>query len=139
MIVKFICLAYEHGFYQNKRSLCVYKQILKLQPGRNDVSLRLAEMYENLQLVSDALSTYEQAASAFAREGDIDRALEILTNNGVEIPIVVKHRQFTINIKYRLGEIVRYGHNEDLTKFAESRVQGIVFDLKEYLNDITNQ
>lgn len=91
----------------------------------------------NLIEINDVIEILQELA--LDDDEHIDRALEILTNNGIEIPIEVKHRQFTINIKYRLGEIVRYVHNEDLTKIAESRVQGIVFDLKEYLNDISNQ
>lgn len=85
----------KQGFFL--KAVAVYKQILKLQPGRNDVSLRLAEMYENLQLVSDALSTYEQAASAFAREGDIDRALETLGKMAAldpeNIPVRIKYAE----------------------------------------------
>ncbi len=64
------------GFFL--KAVAVYKQILKLQPGRLDVQLKLAEMYENLQLVSDALQTYEQVAQAYARSGDVDRALSTL-------------------------------------------------------------
>ena len=85
----------KQGFFL--KAVAVYKQILKLQPSRNDVSLRLAEMYENLQLVSDALSTYEQAASAFAREGDIDRALETLGKMAAldpeNIPVRIKYAE----------------------------------------------
>ncbi|MEM8676270.1 MAG: hypothetical protein AAGF83_20755 [Cyanobacteria bacterium P01_G01_bin.67] len=91
----------------------------------------------NLIEINDVIEILQELA--LDNDEHIDRALEILTNNCVEIPIQVKHRQFTIKIKYRLGEIVRFVHNEDLTKIAESRVQGIIYDLKEYLNDISNQ
>ena len=66
----------DQGFFL--KAVAVYKQILKLDPTRLDVSLALAEMYEQLQLVSDALSTYEHVASAYARAGDIDNALSTL-------------------------------------------------------------
>ncbi|MEM7604944.1 MAG: tetratricopeptide repeat protein [Myxococcota bacterium] len=66
----------EQGFFL--KAVAVYKQIIKLQPGRLDISTRLAEMYENLQLVSDALSTYEQIAGAHARNGDVENMLQVL-------------------------------------------------------------
>ena len=64
------------GFFL--KAVAVYKQILKLDPSRLQVSLSLGEMYEKLQLVSDALSTYEHVASTYARNGDIEAALETL-------------------------------------------------------------
>ncbi len=59
----------EQGFFRN--ALAVYMQILKLDPTRLDVSLEIAAMYEQLQLVNDALVTYEQVATAYARQGDM--------------------------------------------------------------------
>ena len=69
----------------------------------------------------------------------IDQALDILATNGVEIPTEVKNRQFANDIKHRLGEIVRFIHNEDLTKVAQSRIDGITYDLIEYLNSLSNE
>ena len=48
------------GFFL--KAVAVQKQILKLDGSRLDVHLRLGEMYEQLQLVSDALATYETVA-----------------------------------------------------------------------------
>ncbi|MCB9603390.1 MAG: tetratricopeptide repeat protein [Sandaracinus sp.] len=83
------------GFFL--KAVAVYKQILKLQPGRLDITLRLAEMYENLQLVSDALQTYEQVAGAYAREGNIDRALATLGKmtelDPENVPIRIKYAE----------------------------------------------
>lgn len=121
----------KQGFFL--KAVAVYKQILKLQPGRNDVSLRLAEMYENLQLVSDALSTYEQAASAFAREGDIDRALETLGKmaglDPENIPVRIKYaealskagRRDEAGNEFEAGaELLReQGRMDDYVKVAE--------------------
>lgn len=121
----------KQGFFL--KAVAVYKQILKLQPGRNDVSLRLAEMYENLQLVSDALSTYEQAASAFAREGDIDRALETLGKMAAldpeNIPVRIKYaealskagRRDEAGNEFEAGaELLReQGRMDDYVKVAE--------------------
>ena len=90
----------------------------------------------NLIDINDVVEMLQEIA--LDNDEHIDQALEILTNNGIEIPIEVKHRQFTNDVKYRLGEIVRFIHNEDLTKVAESRVQGIIYDLEEYLSGISN-
>ena len=75
---------------------------------------------------------------ALNNDEHIDQALDILASNGVEIPTEVKHRQFSNDIKHRLGEIVRFIHNEDLTKVAQSRIDGITYDLIEYLNSLSN-
>lgn len=83
------------GFFL--KAVAVYKQILKLQPTRLDITVRLAEMYENLQLVSDALQTYEQVASAYARDGNIDRALATLGKmtelDPENVPIRIKYAE----------------------------------------------
>lgn len=64
------------GFF--RKAVAVHKQILKLDPSRLDIQLELAKSYENLQLVSDALHTYEQIASTYAQAGNIEKALELL-------------------------------------------------------------
>ncbi len=66
----------QQGFFL--KAVAVFKQILKLDPARLDVQLKLAEMYEQLQLVSDALQTYEMVAGTYARAGDMERALTTL-------------------------------------------------------------
>lgn len=76
---------------------------------------------------------------ALSHNKHLDQALEILASNGVEIPIEVKNRQFANDVKHRLGEIVRFIHNEDLTKVAQSRIDGIAYDLSEYLNQLLNE
>lgn len=85
----------EQGFFL--KAVAVYKQILKLQPARLDISLRLAEMYEQLQLVSDALQTYEQAAAAYARQGDAENMLAILDRMAKldpdNIPVRIKYAE----------------------------------------------
>lgn len=83
------------GFFL--KAVAVHKQILKLDPTRLDVHLKLAEAYENLQLVSDALATYEQVAGAYARAGNIDKALETLGKmvelDSENIPIRIKYAE----------------------------------------------
>ena len=50
------------GFFL--KAVAVYKQILKLDPSHLAATLRLAQMYEELALANDALTTYEQAADS---------------------------------------------------------------------------
>jgi len=64
------------GFFL--KAIAVYKQILKLDPSRLDAQVRLGGMYEQLQLVSDAMSVYEDASNAFMRAGDAEQALAML-------------------------------------------------------------
>ncbi len=66
----------DQGFFL--KAVAVYKQILKLDPTRLDIQIGLAEMYEMLHLVSDALATYEHVAASYARSGAIDKALDTL-------------------------------------------------------------
>lgn len=66
----------EQGFFL--KAVAVYKQILKLDPSRLDIQIKLGGMYEMLHLVSDALGTYEHVAASYARAGDIDQALTTL-------------------------------------------------------------
>ena len=87
--------------------------------------------------INDVIEMLQEIA--LDNDEHIDQALDILTNNGVEIPTEVKHRQFSNDIKHRLGEIIRFIHNEDLTKVAQSRIDGITYDLIEYLNSLSNE
>jgi len=64
------------GFFL--KAIAVYKQILKLDPSRLDAQVRLGGMYEQLQLVSDAMSVFEDASNAFMRAGDAEQALAML-------------------------------------------------------------
>ena len=85
----------KQGFFL--KAVAVYKQILKLDPNLVDYSLSLAEMYEQLALVSDALASYEQVAATYARNGDIDKALSTLGRmvqlDPENIPIRIKYAE----------------------------------------------
>jgi tetratricopeptide (TPR) repeat protein len=63
----------DQGFYL--KSVAVYKQILKLEPRLVDVNQRLAELYKQLGLISDAIHQYEQVAGFFHKEGRVRDAL----------------------------------------------------------------
>jgi tetratricopeptide (TPR) repeat protein len=65
---------HEQGFFL--KAVAVYKQILKLDPRLVDVILKLAELYRQLGLMSDAMQHYENVAAHFHREGNTKEALE---------------------------------------------------------------
>ena len=63
----------DQGFYL--KAVAVYKQILKLDARLVDVILKLAELYRQLGLMSDAMQHYESVAAHFHREGNTKEAL----------------------------------------------------------------
>jgi len=65
---------HEQGFFL--KAVAVYKQILKLDPRLVDVILKLAELYRQLGLMSDAMQHYESVAAHFHREGNTKEALD---------------------------------------------------------------
>lgn len=66
----------DQGFFL--KAVAVYKQTLKLDPTRLDVSVKLAEMYQKLDMTSEALAAFEHVAGALARAGQVDKALAVL-------------------------------------------------------------
>jgi tetratricopeptide (TPR) repeat protein len=83
----------KQGFFL--KGVAVYKQILKLDAGHLPATLKLAQMYEELALASDALSTYEQAADAFLAQGQIGKALDTM-----ERMIALDGQNVAARIKY---------------------------------------
>jgi tetratricopeptide (TPR) repeat protein len=65
---------HEQGFFL--KAVAVYKQILKLDPRLVDVTLKLAELYRQLGLMSDAMQHYEAVAAQFHRDGNTKEALD---------------------------------------------------------------
>src|SRR5689334_899010 len=63
----------DQGFYL--KAVAVYKQILKLDSRLVEVNLKLAELYRQLGLLSDAMQHFEMVASHFHREGKTKEAL----------------------------------------------------------------
>ena len=107
------------GFFL--KAIAVYKQILMLDPSRLDAQERLGEMYEQLQLVSDAMSVFEDASNAFMRAGDTEQALVML---GKIVEIDPEH--IPVRIKYAEA-LSRAGRTQDAAHEFE---QGAVL-LKE--------
>jgi tetratricopeptide (TPR) repeat protein len=85
----------QQGFFL--KAIAVYKQILKLDPSRLDAQVRLGEMYEQLQLISDAMSVFEDVSSGFMRAGDTDQALAMLGKmvdlDPEHIPVRIKYAE----------------------------------------------
>ena len=85
----------QQGFFL--KAIAVYKQILKLDPSRLDAQVRLGEMYEQLQLISDAMSVFEDVSSSFMRAGDTDQALAMLGKmvdlDPEHIPVRIKYAE----------------------------------------------
>ncbi len=85
----------QQGFFL--KAIAVYKQILKLDPARLDAQVQLGEMYEQLQLISDAMSVFEDVANGFMRAGDTDMALEMLKKmvdlDPEHIPVRIKYAE----------------------------------------------
>ena len=66
-------------------------------------------------------------------------ALEIMSDFEIEKSTELKHKHITGDIKYRLEEVVRFINNEDLAKVAQSRIDGIIYDLTEYLAKLSDK
>jgi tetratricopeptide (TPR) repeat protein len=64
---------HEQGFFL--KAVAVYKQILKIDSRLVDVILKLAELYRQLGLMSDAMQHFESVAAHFHREGNTKEAL----------------------------------------------------------------
>src|SRR5690606_18813841 len=56
----------------------VYKQILKLQPTQVEINRKLADLYHQLGLVSDATNQYRHIAQIFEKEGRLEDSLGVL-------------------------------------------------------------
>jgi tetratricopeptide (TPR) repeat protein len=64
---------HDQGFFL--KAVAVYKQILKIDPRIVDVTLKLAELYRQLGLMSDAMQHFEAVAAHFHRDGNTKEAL----------------------------------------------------------------
>ncbi len=66
----------EQGFFL--KSVAVFKQMLKLSPDDARVNERLAALYQQLGILSDAMAQLQVVAAAAERSGDDVKLLEIL-------------------------------------------------------------
>jgi pilus assembly protein FimV len=85
----------KQGFFL--KAVAVYKQILKLDPAHLESTLKLAKMYEELALTSDALSTYELVADAYMAQANVPKALETMQRmvelDGNNVAVRIKHAE----------------------------------------------
>jgi tetratricopeptide (TPR) repeat protein len=66
----------EQGFFQ--RAVAVYKNIIKLSPGSVHARVKLADVYRQLGLFSDAIQQLEQAVLLHQKAGQLTEALAAL-------------------------------------------------------------
>ena len=66
----------EQGFFQ--RAVAVYKNIIKLSPGSVQARVKLADVYRQLGLFSDAIQQLEQAVLLHQKAGRLTEALAAL-------------------------------------------------------------
>ncbi|WP_245529971.1 tetratricopeptide repeat protein [Anaeromyxobacter dehalogenans] len=66
----------DQGFFL--KSVAVYKQIVRLDPGDVRVNERLAALYQQLGLMSDAMGQLQVTAAAHERSGDVARLTDVL-------------------------------------------------------------
>ncbi len=64
------------GFFL--KAAAVYKQVLKLNPSLLDVNVRLAELYQQLGLMSDAMQQFQLVAASYEKQGNAQAVLAIL-------------------------------------------------------------
>jgi tetratricopeptide (TPR) repeat protein len=73
---KTVDLYVEQGFFQ--RAVAVYKNIIKLSPDFIEARLKLAEVFRQLGLLSDAVQQFEQASVLFQKGNRMPEALGAL-------------------------------------------------------------
>ncbi|AKU90328.1 tetratricopeptide repeat protein [Vulgatibacter incomptus] len=93
------------GFFL--KAVAVYKQIVKLDPSRIDVNLQLAELYQQLGLMTDAMTQLQQVANHQERGGQPEVALETLRR-------MVDLDPENVGSRIKLGELfAQQGKTED--------------------------
>ena len=66
----------QQGFHL--KAVAVFKQILKIDDSRIDVNLRLADEYQNLGIIGDAMSHLQVVAAHYDQQGMARESLDIL-------------------------------------------------------------
>ncbi|HEY0840272.1 MAG TPA: tetratricopeptide repeat protein, partial [Vulgatibacter sp.] len=64
------------GFFL--KAVAVYKQIVKLDPDRVHVNSELADLYQQLGLLNDAMTQLQVVANHHEKSGDVAQALDVL-------------------------------------------------------------
>ena len=58
----------QDGFFL--KAVALYKQVLKLDPDLVDVNLKLAELHQQLRLMSEAMAYFQVVANHYDKQGD---------------------------------------------------------------------
>ncbi|HEX8438498.1 tetratricopeptide repeat protein [Archangium sp.] len=64
------------GFFL--KAVALYKQVLKLNPNLLEVNLKLAELHQQLGLMSEAMAYFQIVANHYERAGDVKNSLDTL-------------------------------------------------------------
>jgi pilus assembly protein FimV len=94
------------GFFL--KAVALYKQVLKLNPDLLDVNLKLAELHQQLGLMSEAMAYFQIVANHYDKAGDNRRLLDTLKR-------MVDLDPENVASKIKLGELYT---KEGLTKEA---------------------
>lgn len=93
------------GFFL--KAVAVFKQILKIDPNLMLVYLKLAELYKNLGLTSDAIKQYQVVARHYESQGLVKDSLDVLQK-------ISELEPDNIINKLKLAELYcREGHQEE--------------------------
>lgn len=66
----------QDGFFL--KAVALYKQVLKLNPNLVDVNLKLAELHQQLGLMSEAMAYFQIVANHYDKQGDTKASLDTL-------------------------------------------------------------
>jgi tetratricopeptide (TPR) repeat protein len=110
---KTVDLYVEQGFFQ--RAVAVYKNIIKLSPDFVEARIKLADVFRQLGLLSDAVQQLEQAAALFQKANRIPEALAALKQI-----IEMNPEQPNPRIRYAELAIQAGAVKEAVAEFAEA-------------------
>lgn len=93
------------GFFL--KAVAVLKQVLKLDDGRIDVNLKLAELYQQLGLMSDAMAQMQIVGAHYEKTGNAQATLDLLRR-------MVELDPENVASRIKLAELyARDGHNQE--------------------------
>jgi tetratricopeptide (TPR) repeat protein len=107
------------GFFL--KAAAVFKQVLKLNPALLDVNLKLAELYQQLGLMNDAMQQYQMVASSYEKAGNGQASLNLLKK-------LVDLEPDNVASRVRLAESYS---NEGMTKEAVAELAHVAQQLKQ--------
>lgn len=64
------------GFFL--KAVALYKQVLKLDPSLVEINIKLAELHQQLQLMSEAMAYFQIVANHYDKSGDTKKSLDVL-------------------------------------------------------------